>query len=269
MTTNHGYVTVENGQMYYDEQGTGTPIVFLHAGVADSRMWQPQVDALSTGFRVIRCDLRGYGKTKIPALPFAYHEDVAALFRDLGLTSAWVVGASFGGKVAIDFTLTYPDFVKGLLLVAAAVGGSRPTAQTLTAWEEEETFLEGRDIEGATWSVVRWWVDGPHRSAEEVEPAVRNLVYTMQREVFEQPTDLQPETRELEPPALERLGDIHVPTLIVAGEKDLDQFVQISEVLAEKIPNARRVVIPNTAHLPSMEKPEEINRLITDFIEAS
>lgn len=267
MPTNWGYVTVENGQMYYEERGDGTPLVFLHAGIADSRMWDAQAEALSFHYRVIRCDLRGYGKSKLSELPFAYHEDIAALFRDLGLTAAWVVGASFGGSVALDFTLTYPDFVAGLILVDAAVSGSKPTEQTMKAWEEEETFLEARDIDGASWSVVRWWVDGPHRSEDAVRPEVRQLVYEMQRDAFQQGLVLQPDTRPLDPPALERLGEIRVPTLTIVGDKDLDQFIQLSERFAADIPNARRVVITDTAHLPSLEKPDEFNQLVIDFVE--
>ena len=107
-------------QLFYRDAGQGTPILLLHAGIADSRMWQNQMDALGRRFFLIAPDQRGYGQSPIPNGPFSYHEDVAALIEGLDHDAVWLVGASFGGRVAIKFAVKYPEKLKGLILVSAA-----------------------------------------------------------------------------------------------------------------------------------------------------
>jgi len=106
-----GFVEAQGAKLHYEVAGEGRPLLLLHAGVRDSRMWDPQWQELSARYRVIRTDLRGYGRTVVLSGQFSYHEDVAALLRHLGEESAFVVGLSFGGRVAIDFALAFPEMV--------------------------------------------------------------------------------------------------------------------------------------------------------------
>ena len=117
------FIDLPDGELYYESKGSGIPLLFLHAGIADSRMWDEQAEFFADDFLVVCCDLRGYGQSQLPEGRFAYHEDILALVQVLDLPPAWVVGASFGGLVAVDFCLAYPDRIRGLVLAAPAVSG--------------------------------------------------------------------------------------------------------------------------------------------------
>lgn len=254
--------------LFVQESGSGDALLFLHAGVADSRMWDEQVAAFASDYRVIRCDLRGYGQSAFPAGPFAYHEDIAALLDALAIDAAWVVGASFGGRVAVDFALAYPQRTRGLILAAALVGGYKPQADLQKFGSEEDELLEAGDLDGATELNLRIWVDGPYRRPDQVHPAVRALVAKMQHHAFTLPVPEDVELMTIAPPAIERLAEIHVPTLIIVGDLDVPEVVAASQTLADGIPQAQLIVMQDVAHLPSMEKPQTFNTFLRSFIES-
>ena len=253
-------------RLFYRESGQGTPVLLLHAGIADSRMWQPQMDALGRDFLLIAPDLRGYGQSPIPDGPFSYHEDVAALIEALDLDAVWLVGASFGSRVAVDFCLAYPEKVRGLVLVTPAVSGF-VGGEAMDAFDEEEDhLLEIGDIDGATELNMRMWVDGPFRSEEQVNKEVRERVAKMQHQAFLAPVPDKAELIRPGRPATEQLEKILAPTLIILGELDLPAMVEHGKSLAQGIQGARLEVIPETAHMPAMEEPETFNSLLADFV---
>lgn len=257
---------IRGEKLYYEERGTGAPLLLLHAGVADSRMWEPQIEALSTRYRVIRCDLRGYGHSPLPNGLFAYHEDVAALLDALDIGAAWIVGASFGGRVAVDFALVYPQRVYGLILAAPLVSGYEAGPSLQAFGEEEERLLDAGDLDGATELNLRTWVDGPLRDADQVDPRVRGQVAEMQRHAFGMTIPEQVGIERVDPPAIGRLHEIHAPTLIVIGALDVVEVIEFSETMAQALPNAQRMTIPGVAHLPSMETPQIFNEAVDQFI---
>jgi pimeloyl-ACP methyl ester carboxylesterase len=259
-------IVAQGEALFVQESGQGTPLLFLHAGVADSRMWQAQVAAFAGSYRVICCDLRGYGHSPFPAGSFAYHEDVAALLDALAIDSAWIVGASFGGRVAVDFALTYPARTRGLILAAALVGGYQPQADLQQFSHQEDELLEAGDLDGATELNLRMWVDGPYRTPDQVDPVLRALVAEMQRHAFAMPVPDSVDLYAIEPPALERLQEIQVPTLIIVGELDVPEVVVAAQTLADRIPGARQIVMPGVAHLPSLEDPQTFNDHLRAFI---
>lgn len=256
-----------DGELYYQMKGEGPALLLLHAGVADSRMWDPHFDDFSAHFRVVRCDLRGYGRSLLPDGPFAYHEDVRDLVELLELAPAWVVGASFGAQVAVDFALAYPDLVKGLILVAPAVSGFQPAGAVKQFGEDEDALLAAGKVEEATELNLRMWVDGPYRDRDAVAPSVRKQVGDMQRLAFSHPEPEHVSLIRLDPPATERLAEIERPVLIVSGGLDVSEFVQLGQRLAEEIPGAKRIVIPDAAHMVTMEVPEEFTQLVLGFVE--
>lgn len=260
---------LQDGNLFYEEKGSGMPVVLLHAGIADSRMWQAQFDAFAGRFRTVRCDLRGYGRSPIPDGPFSYAGDVLALVEALELGPAWLVGASFGGRVAVDFCLSYPERVRGLVLAAPAISGFQPAGEVEEFNQQEEALLEAGKLEEATELNLRMWVDGPHRTSEAVDPGTRSLVAQMQLQAFLQPVPDNASLVRLSPPAMDRLEEIPVPLLVIAGQLDVPLFLQLSETLVQRVPGAKRVVIPNAAHMVSMEAPAEFNQLAMDFIAAS
>ncbi|GAA1478448.1 alpha/beta hydrolase [Nocardioides aestuarii] len=245
------------------------PVVLLHAGVADRRMWQPQWDALTAHRDVVRLDLRGFGDTTgRPDGPLAPWRDVLATLDGLGIARAHLVGASFGAGVAVEVALVDPGRAASLLL-AAPGGALIPEAtDTLRAFgRAENAALEADDLDAAVEANLVTWVDGPGQPSDRVDPAVRALVGEMQRRAFELTLDWDDvEEDELDPPALERLGEVDVPTLVLSGALDVDAIDLAATAVLAGVTGARQVVWPDAAHLPSLERPEAFTALLLDWL---
>ena len=246
--------------MAYDEAGTGEPLVLLHSGVCDRRMWEPQWASLSERFRVVRPDLRGFGDTPLPPGRFSFVADTLELLDHLGVQRASVVGSSLGGRVALELATSAPDRVERLVLLCSAFKGLEPTADAVAFEEAEETLLEVGDLDGFVELNVATWL-GP-----EADEATRGLVRVMQRRAAEvqlaaEQGPEQPEVESLEvDPAT-----IAAPALVVSGGKDMDHFQAVAAHLGETMANARRVHLDWAGHMPSLERPEPVTALISDF----
>ncbi|HEU5373820.1 MAG TPA: alpha/beta fold hydrolase [Ktedonobacteraceae bacterium] len=261
-----GFLEAQGAPLYYEVAGQGDPLLLLHAGIADNHMWDEQFPEFARHYRTIRYDLRGYGQSPFPTGPFANYEDPAALLASLGIEKAHVVGVSFGGKIALDFALAHPEMVTSLVLVATSVGGAQPSELMQHFFTEEEAALERGDVEGATELNLRMWVDGPRRKPEQVNPLVRKQVYDMLYPVIAVP---QPEGADeigLHPPAITRLAEIRVPTLLVVGDYDIPHMLTLTRQLADQIGGAQQVIIPGVAHMVNMEQSEEFTRVVLRFL---
>lgn len=261
-------LVLPDGELKYEVTGRGLPLLMLHAGVADSRMWEPQVAVFADTFQVIRCDLRGFGHSALPDGPFAHYEDVLALLNALGVERAWLMGASFGGRIAVDFCLSYPDRVRGLLLVAPALGGMPDSPEMEAFGEQEDALLEAGKVDEAAALNVTMWVDGPFRDDRAVAPEIRAQVAAMQKQAFLQPIPPNAALRWAEPPAMERLEEIRVPVLLLSGGLDVPVFTHLAETMAQRLPRVRHVIFPDAGHLVSLENPPRFNPLIAEFIAA-
>ena len=256
-------------ELYVEIAGEGAPpVVLVHAGVADSRMWDPQWAPFSAAYRAVRFDLRGFGRSELPPEPYAHGRDLAALLERLGGGPALVVAASMGGAVALEVTVARPDLVAALVLADAALPGHDWSAETRASWDEEAAALERGDLDAADEVNLRTWIDGRRGPSAAVDPAVRELVGQMQRRAFELqlPVGDDADEQELVPDVAARLGEIRAPTLVLVGAEDLADFREIAERLAREIPRARHVTIASAAHLPSLERPGEFNDLVLGFL---
>jgi 3-oxoadipate enol-lactonase len=257
---------LQGAPLYYEVAGAGHPLVLIHAGVADSRMWDEHFEQLATRYRVIRYDIRGFGRSAVPAGEFASYEDVASLLRLLGIDKAHIIGISYGGKIALDFALAYPERVTALVLGAPAVGGYPPSDEVRHFVAAEDEALERGDLDAAADLNVRMWVDGPYRTPEQVDPTARERVWQMQRHAFTIP---EPETaleRPLTPAAITRLAEIRIPTLILVGDLDIPDKLAVADRLAAEIPGGQKQIISGVAHMVSMEKPAVFRQLVLDFL---
>lgn len=260
-------VSINTTKLYIETAGKGEALLLIHAGVCDGRMWDKQFYEFSKTHYVIRCDLRGFGKSEMSSGAFAYHEDIEAILKYLDVQEINVIGASFGGYVVINFALTYPEFVKKLILVSPALDGYEfKSPDMLKFFNEENEKIEDGDLEAATELNLKMWVDGPQRSAEDVNQDVREQVRKMQMNTFSLPEIEDAEEKELAPPAIMRLGEIDIPAMVISGALDVVEFQEISSLLASNIKNATQVVMSGVAHLPSMEKPDEFNQIVSEFI---
>jgi pimeloyl-ACP methyl ester carboxylesterase len=255
----------------YDRAGPrgDLPVVLIHAGIADRRMWALLWPALTAERDVIRLDLRGFGESDAPPsgalCPF---DDVLDMLSELGIGRCHLVGASLGAGVAVEVALSRPEQVDSLLLIApggSLIGEITPDLRAFI--DAERSALASDDVDGAVEANLAWWVDGPQRDTSGVDLAVRDLVRQMQRRTFEVTAGWDNIVEaELDPPALDRLAEIRVPTLILVGGLDLQAIQKAARQLTEGIAGARRIDWPSTAHLPSMERPHDFLTLLRDWL---
>jgi len=256
------------GEIYYEVAGEGSPLVLIHAGVADQTMWDYQWTAFTARHRTIRYDTRGWGKTTSTDVTFSNRDDLRALLDNLGVAKAAVMGVSRGGQIATDFTLEFPERVSALIPVAAGLGGFEapvtPAEEALFAAAEaageRKAWDELTDLE------VQIWVQGPYRRPNEVDSAVLDHARRMIRGSYalHESETLTPIT--LTPPAVGRLAEIACPTLVIWGDKDVSEVAANCEALVAGIAGARKVILPNAAHLPNMEYPEKFAEMVLSFL---
>ncbi len=263
--THAGFAEISGAPLYYEVTGVGQPLVLLHQGFADSRMFDDQVAAFAAHCQVIRYDRHGSGRSGVPSIPYTHHAALRDLLRHLDIARAAILGMSMGGAIAIDFTLAYPAMVDALIPVEAAVGGFAASDATLRQWGEIGAALATGDVSGAVGLTLRMWVDGPKRSPAQVDPAVRARMGEMVAHYYANRGDDPP---SLEPPAIGRLGEIGVPTLIIAADGDVPDVLDEADLLHAGIAGSRKEVIPDVAHVPNMERPELFNRVVLDFLGA-
>lgn len=237
----------------HDVAGSGIPVLLLHSSVANRQMWQPQWDALASAHLVVRCDLRAYGETPLPTSRWSDPDDVVALLDHLGLDSVAVVGASYGGHVALEVATAAPQRVSKLVLLCP--GGDAPATPDIEEFAAaEEALLEAGDLDGAADLNARTWL-GPEASDD-----VRTRLAAWQKHTFEvqlgAPDDLGPNHVEVVPAA------ITAPTTVVTGAHDLPHFRGIARTLAASVPGARLVELDWAGHLPSLERPDETTALL-------
>jgi 3-oxoadipate enol-lactonase len=223
-------------------------VVLLHAGIADSRMWQRQAKLLhSRGFDVVAPDLPGFGSEPVPAEPHSYVDLVADLLP------ATVVGNSHGGRVALETALAYPDVVHKLVLVSPALRDHDWSPQVEKYWEDEDALVEQGNLDAATELTLELFA----------RPEVHETLRPMQVRAYE--LQVAAETPPTWPEA-RPLSELRAPTLVIVGEQDLDDFHQIAARIAREAPHARLETIPDAKHVPSLEAPEAFDRLLIDFL---
>ena len=265
-----GFANINGAQLYYEIAGDGPPLVLVHAGICDSRMWDDQFPLLAEQYTTLRYDLRGYGQSQPVAGAFAHHDDLRALLDHLDIDSAIFIGCSMGGMTLLNFALEHPAKVKALVLVGAAVGGYESPAEPVRPpdWDHIVAAFEAGDFVPANHYEINKWVVGQGRKPEDVAAIVRDKVYEMNLIALRNEAAELGDAQELEPPAITRLHEITAPTLVIVGDHDQPDMLDIADILADKIANAEKVVMTNTAHVPNMEHPAVFNRHVQDFLSA-
>ena len=267
-----GIAAIEGAQLYYETAGKGPWLVFLHAGIADRRMWDDQWTACAAYFHLLRYDMRGFGRSPMTTGAFSNRQDLYRLLQFLGIESAHFIGCSMGGMTLIDFAIEHLEMVNSLVAVSAAVSGFLPVGQPPQQIFDLITTRKEGHFDRAAELQVQIWADGFKRGGP-ADPGVRERVRRMSLEAlanqaeFLRPTGFLME-EPLQPPAIERLGQLDVPALVIAGDLDDDNNLLAADLLADRIPRARKEIIHGTAHLPNLEKPAEFNRLVLEFLQA-
>jgi pimeloyl-ACP methyl ester carboxylesterase len=277
-------IRVGSGDIAYDEAGSGLPVILVHAGLADRRMWEHQFWSLAASHRVIRYDWRGRGQSDdVTDGEVSHHEDLLALMDALDLDQAILVGASMGGGYALNAALTAPERIRGLALICAGLTGYAWRQATVEQFQQSVSpalaarcqryadrsaaRVDPADIEAMAEANVRLMVVGPDRERADFDPLVLQEALNMCQGVFARdwsgPTFQE---RQPEPSPLDRLDEITVPALVVSGRYDLGGVQEIADLLTEGIKGAERIDL-DTGHLPSIEQPSEVSAALVRFLE--
>jgi 3-oxoadipate enol-lactonase len=257
------FVDVEAGKLYYEECGTGPDaVILIHDGIAHSAVWDDVWPAFCKQFHTIRYDRRGYGRSPASTTWYTETEDLAALLRHRKVSHAILVGSSHGGELSIDFTLQYPALVRQLVLVGAVVSGLPYTDHFLNRGMSNSQPFEKNDVPGglANWSKDKYLLASGHDAAKKrlLDMLTANP-QDMTHADYARPTQ----------PALHRLKEIRIPTIILVGDADIPDVHAHAGAIEAGIPGSKRVVIADAGHLMYLEKPEEFSRTVISFIDAN
>ena len=261
MTT--GYAEVNGTRLYYEQAGSGPDkvgVVFIGVGAGmDHRLWDDQFPLFARQFRVVRYDIRGWGKSAWPTESFSPIEDLAALLTFLKIEKVCLVGLSYGGALAIDFTLAHPERVSCLVLAAPGLSGWQFSEGFQKRYQPAIAALQAGDTERYVQILLEDDVLLPAKN----NPALREKAKRIWAENSKVPNVVP---IGLDPPARNRLGEIHVPTLLLLGDGDAPDLYDIARVLETEIAGLRRVDIAGAAHTINWEAPDEFNRVVLEFL---
>lgn len=265
-----GFAPSGGAQLHYQTAGEGGDTVFfIHAGVADSRMWEHQFTSLASTYHLVAYDTRGFGQSGFFDEPFSDHSDALAVMNHLGIEKAVVVACSMGCQTAINLALTAPERVRALVLIGGWPPGFEASQEfEPPQWPELVKAFRAGDMETTADLGAEIWVVGHGRSKADVDPGVFRLVSDMSLIALPQEKARDARVVPLDPPAEERLDEITVPTLVMIGEYDLPDLQEGAVYMAGRFSKQPAQVIPDSAHLPNLEQPERFNALLRDFLEA-
>jgi pimeloyl-ACP methyl ester carboxylesterase len=268
--TTKGFIKLDDGKtMHYEVAGDGDVLVLGHAGFVDSRMWDAQWDIFAEKYRVIRFDMLGFGQSNPVTTPRTRRHDLAQLLDHLHVERAMLLGCSLGGEIVLDFALEQPERVLALIIVSSAPGGFQFQGTPPPLLLEMIAALQAGEEERASELQVRLWFDGSYRQPGQVDPQLRQRVGEMNLIPVQLKTWLASDSQSLNPlnpPAIQRLDTIQVPTLIMAGALDDAEILRAANVMEDKIKGAQKHILAHSAHLPNMEEAEEFTQVVLEFL---
>ncbi len=251
---------MNGARLWYDEAGSGAALLLLHGGLGDSGLWEPVVPFLAERFRVIRTDLRFFGRSTGPAAPWSWHDDVIGLLDELGIESTALAGLSIGGRIATEIALAHPERISALLLVAPGLAGHDGRAYT----EDMERRYDAAEAAGDLDAMLDI----------DLEPWAPLGIDDRMRRLWHATPDASPLPEGVEPrdpagpPAKERLGELAVPTLVVTVSHDPDGFREIGPLIAGAAPDARHVELESD-HYVTLREPELLAATLLEFLSSA
>ena len=261
-----GFVEVGETRLYVEEMGQGDPLVMLHGGFLDRRSWDPQVEVVARAHRVVRYDARYHGEsTSVPG-EYTSFNDLLGVLDGLSIDRAIIMGSSLGGSTALDFAIAYPDRVTALILVAPGASGYGSESPALV--QDMQKFFRVLVADGADTAIdyfLGWTVVGLDRVPADVDTAVMDNVRRMAKGSLAK-MNSQIVVTELDPPAIGRLHEIQVPTLVVVGAHDQLYVLDLARRVAAEAADAELAVIPGAAHMVNMEQPDAFNEIVLAFL---
>jgi pimeloyl-ACP methyl ester carboxylesterase len=257
----------DRASLHQEIVGEGPTVTLLHPGLWDMRTWDREVGTFTdAGYRVLRYDFRGYGRSSRPEPGVAYSHvrDLQALLDACDVVQTALVGCSMGGGVALDHALEHPERVWALVLVAPALGGFEPTEEEeewdANAYGPVEAAVDAGDLERALDLELAIWA--PLGTADERGARIREIAFDNIHQLTMDETGKE----RLDPPAAHRLGELDVPTLILDAEHDPPYHHRIADLLAREIIGAHKVVVEGADHVVNVRQPERFDEVVLPFL---
>lgn len=261
-----GFVRVGVGDIYYEAMGKGEPLVLVHGGALDHRMWNDQFELFARQYRVVRYDVRGHGFSRSPYGAHTDYEDLRALLDHLGIERAHLMGLSLGGRIIVDFALEHPERVLKLIPVAPGLSGYEFHAEPEQKCTQEiRAAYVSADFDRAAEAFLNGWTVGPKRRPEDVDAGLRARVLALMKENMI-PGKEAGYMVEADPPAVGRLAEIQAPTLVIVGNLDMPGILEIAGRIDSEVRDSKKVVIKGAAHTVNMEKAEKFNEAVLEFL---
>lgn len=258
-----GLAEVNGTTLYYEMAGTGHPLILIHGGAVDSRAFDDQFEEFARHYQVVRYDLRGTGKSGDRNRPFSNMEDLYGLLQHLNISTTYLLGISRGGGFAYDFTLEHPEMVKALILVSSNLSAGVPAYEAMFERSTEAGKQSGAAAAAAVWGNDPY--QGPQR--EQARPKVLRIIENnIARFRYFDGYEPVAQLSSSDVPRSERLAEIKVPTLVIAGAHDNIDARNNYQRWANGIPGAKMVLFPNSGHLVNIDQPQEFNQTVLEFL---
>lgn len=246
--------------VFYEIDGDGPPVVLLHGMGLDSRMWDDQVRDLADAATLIRLDLRGFGRSsRASDVPYSHAEDVWNLVNHLGHDAVHLVGLSMGGAIALETYFAAPDRVRSLTLLDSVIDGVPFDPEIASVFPDIAKALEASGLPAAR----EIWLDCAFFRPARREPTVAQRLAEMAAD-YSGLDWMRDDPHLPRPRLLDRLGDVSVPATVVVGDLDVPSFKEMGRAMAERLPNARHIVIPDAGHMVNIEAPAAVNEILRE-----
>lgn len=263
-----GFIKVKGHQIYYEDAGVGEPVFFIHGGYLDQTIWDQQVDFFNKkGFRTIRFDDVGHGKSKAGQSDLYGYEIISALADTFGLEKINLIGLSWGAMLATDYALEYPEKTRRLILISPGLNGWEYFKDTKAEqnFKQRQLARENGDKKLFVEYFQKNWTDGPNCDSLRVKPMVRKNIENI---ILKNTKDHWQEdwSKLIKPPAIDRLDVLKTSTLVITGILDGQDIQMIATLLEKEVENLQRIEIKKVAHTLNLEKPKKTNRIIHKFL---
>jgi 3-oxoadipate enol-lactonase len=255
--------TSSNGiQLNYEIEGSGPWVVLSHSLACSLSMWDPQVEALKSRYRVLRFDTRGHGGSDAPAGAYTLEQlsdDVHGLLTALGVERPHFVGLSMGGMIGMTFALKYPDVLRSLVLCDTS---SRIPPEAQPVWDDRIRIATTQGMEPLVEPTLkRWFTEEFLNRRPPVVEKVAGMIRATPAAGYVGCCHAIPKIN-----LTERLHQVRCPTQVIVGEQDVGTPVAMSRAIHEAVPGSELVIIPDASHLSNLEQPEAFSRALLGFL---
>lgn len=264
VSKNKGIFKTKGANIYFETKGKGENLLFIHAGIADRRMWDREFFTMSKYFKTIRIDLPGYGLSDFTGGEYSYNDILNGVLEYLSVEKTYMIAASFGGKIALDFVLSNQDKCQGMILIAPAVSGWDDSQYLLDYYSEEDKLSQLEEFEKIAALNYNTWILR-NRHTESVKRDIKDLVMDMQMKSL---MKKEPDTESMEieeEDIILKLRNIKIPVLVVIGDNDVEDFQNIANLIHKEIDSSKKIVIKNATHLANLEYPELFESILFNF----